>query len=291
MESNSRILKWTIIQVLLITNTKKTLSESLKLLEAPKNVTGQLGHSVTLECQFNKQVKCYWKRNLEFLNFPLDNYFYVNGNKFGNETDNCSLKISNLSEKDLTHWRCGAFDELIEADAYVIEHSYSTKGPKSDQMLSTEAYKTTEAPKTRIVLKNNVPKNENRTLVPPQQKSNNGMIIGIIVGSVFISTFIIIGFVYIVFKKTKRTLTSTKDLLTAESIVLEHVINGSTTKNIYTQTVSKPEDLKIDNIEHLRCEKSISTENSNSIGSVEHYEDVITVEPNINNRHTYTYIE
>ncbi|GAB6024308.1 hypothetical protein CHUAL_008999 [Chamberlinius hualienensis] len=118
MNFNNKI-KWIIIQFLLIINTKQCLSQSLRMLVAPGNVTGKLDESVTLNCKFNKPVTCSWSKNLKTIKIPSDTYSYVNGISFGAESDDCSIIIHKLSDLDFTQRRCGAYDEVIVADAYV----------------------------------------------------------------------------------------------------------------------------------------------------------------------------
>ncbi|GAB6024311.1 hypothetical protein CHUAL_009002 [Chamberlinius hualienensis] len=102
-----------------IISISQVQSQSLRMLETPANVTGKLDESVTLNCKFNKPVTCSWLKNLKTIKIPSDTYSYVNGISFGAESDDCSIIIHKLSDLDFTQWRCGAYDEVIVADAYV----------------------------------------------------------------------------------------------------------------------------------------------------------------------------
>lgn len=112
--------QWTFIVIVTVIIFPQVQSQQLLLVEAPDNITGQIGQPVTLKCIFNRPVMCTWLRNTVPVKVS-DDYSFVSGIKIGDEHVDCSFKISKLTEVDFAQWKCAPYGELAAAEIYITK--------------------------------------------------------------------------------------------------------------------------------------------------------------------------
>ena len=85
----------------------------LEFVVNPKNVSGVIGKSVMMTCEFNYEAICEWTRQGSIVNIHQDNYkpSFLNGYS----SKNCSLEITPFLKDDSGYWQCQGetpFDKL-----------------------------------------------------------------------------------------------------------------------------------------------------------------------------------
>lgn len=94
------------------------------MIEKPQDQIVVIGKTTNLSCKYNYGVRCSWERN----GIPVtieDNYQYIDGQN-GEQTTDCSLKITAVNVIDLGDWKCAHKDHNMSVG--LISYSAALMG-------------------------------------------------------------------------------------------------------------------------------------------------------------------